>query len=39
MDIPKNCTECPHYKTCDNACYGSLNCKYKEEIVANSRDK
>lgn len=39
MNVPNNCTECPYYKICDNACYGSLNCKYREEIVANRQDK
>lgn len=30
--FPKNCTECPHSKTCNNACFGSLGCKYEKEI-------
>lgn len=26
-DIPRDCTECKKYKTCNNAHYGSLHCK------------
>lgn len=34
--IPRNCTECEHYKTC-NALFGGLGCKHKEEIVKNKK--
>lgn len=32
MEIPNNCRECECDKTCSGAHYGSLGCKYKDEI-------
>lgn len=33
MEIPNNCRECECDNTCTGAHYGSLGCKYKDEIV------
>lgn len=32
MNIPNNCRECDCDKTCSCAHYGSLHCKYADEI-------
>ena len=32
MNIPKNCRECEHNHTCNNAYYGGGLCKYKDAI-------
>lgn len=33
MEIPNNCRECEFDKICTGAHYGSLGCKYKDEII------
>ena len=30
--IPKNCTKCQYYKTCQS-CFGAKGCKFEKEIV------
>ena len=39
MEIPNNCRECECDKTCKGAHYGSLGCKYKEQIAEKAREE